>query len=73
MRLLLDNNLFPRLVGVLVGVGWDVVHVRKLGLEAAHGVGLPQDGRGGSGYPVASVSLPRSGPGAGVKVEYRMR
>jgi hypothetical protein len=25
MRLLLDNNLFPRLVGVLVGVGWDIV------------------------------------------------
>lgn len=35
MRLLLDNNLSPRLVGVLVGMGWDVVHVGKLGLQAA--------------------------------------
>lgn len=36
MRLLLDANLSLRLVGVLVGVGWDVVHVRKLGVQAAH-------------------------------------
>jgi predicted nuclease of predicted toxin-antitoxin system len=35
MRLLLDNNLSPRLVAVLVGVGWDVVHVGKLGLQVA--------------------------------------
>jgi hypothetical protein len=36
MRLLLNNNLSPRLVGVLVGMGWDAVHVRKPGLQAAH-------------------------------------
>jgi hypothetical protein len=41
--------------------------------DSAVYVGLPQDGRGGSGYPVASASLSRSGPGAGVQVEHRMR
>ena len=35
MRLLLDNNLSPRLVDVLAAAGWDVVHVRSLGLSAA--------------------------------------
>jgi len=35
MRLLLDNNLSPRLVEVLSAEGWDVVHVRPLGLQAA--------------------------------------
>jgi predicted nuclease of predicted toxin-antitoxin system len=35
MRLLLDNNLSPRLVEVLGKEGWDVVHVRELGLHAA--------------------------------------
>lgn len=35
MRLLLDNNLSPRLVGVFADAGWDVVHIRALGLHAA--------------------------------------
>lgn len=35
MRLLLDNNLSPRLCDVLGKEGWDVVHVRDLGLHAA--------------------------------------
>ncbi len=35
MRLLLDNNLSPRLVEVLVKEGWDVVHVGSRGLRAA--------------------------------------
>jgi predicted nuclease of predicted toxin-antitoxin system len=35
MRLLLDNNLSVRLVDVLATAGWDVVHVRSLGLQAA--------------------------------------
>lgn len=35
MRLLLDNNLSPRLCGLLARNGWDVVHVRTLGLQAA--------------------------------------
>ncbi|GAA3240746.1 hypothetical protein GCM10017691_43180 [Pseudonocardia petroleophila] len=35
MRLLLDNNLSPRLVGLLTPGGWDVVHLRSLGLHAA--------------------------------------
>lgn len=35
MRLLLDNNLSPRLVDALAVVGWDVLHVRALGLHAA--------------------------------------
>lgn len=35
MRLLLDNNLSPRLVDVLAEEGWDVVHVRGFGLQAA--------------------------------------
>ena len=35
MRLLLDNNLSPRLVDVLAQDGWDVVHVGSLGLRAA--------------------------------------
>ena len=35
MRLLLDNNLSPRLVDVLSKEGWDVVHVGSLGLRAA--------------------------------------
>lgn len=36
MRLLLDNNLSPRLCEVLAGNDWDVVHVRTLGLRAAN-------------------------------------
>ena len=36
MRLLLDNNLSPRLVDVLAKEGWDVVHVGALGLRAAN-------------------------------------
>lgn len=35
MRLLLDNNLSPRLVDALSAAGWDVVHVASLGLRAA--------------------------------------
>ena len=35
MRLLLDNNLSPRLVELLAREGWDVAHVRALGLRAA--------------------------------------
>lgn len=35
MRLLLDNNLSPRLVYVLSAAGWDVVHVASLGLRSA--------------------------------------
>ena len=35
MRLLLDNNLSPRLVGLLAAAGWDVIHIRSLGLHAA--------------------------------------
>lgn len=35
MRLLLDNNLSPRLGDVLALEGWDIVHVRSLGLRAA--------------------------------------
>jgi predicted nuclease of predicted toxin-antitoxin system len=35
VRLLLDNNLSPRLADVLGKEGWDVVHVGALGLRAA--------------------------------------
>ena len=35
MRLLLDNNLSPRLVDVLLAAGWDVVHVASLELRSA--------------------------------------
>jgi predicted nuclease of predicted toxin-antitoxin system len=35
MRLMLDNNLSPRLVEILTQEGWDVVHVSALGLCAA--------------------------------------
>ena len=35
MRLLLDNNLSPRLVDILSAAGWDVVHVASLGLRSA--------------------------------------
>jgi predicted nuclease of predicted toxin-antitoxin system len=35
VRLLLDNNLSPRLVDVLGKEAWDVVHVGALGLRAA--------------------------------------
>jgi predicted nuclease of predicted toxin-antitoxin system len=35
VRLLLDNNLSPRLVEILTQEGWDVVHVSALGLRAA--------------------------------------
>ena len=35
MRLLLDNNLSPRLVELLTLGGWNVAHVRALGLQAA--------------------------------------
>ena len=35
MRLLLDNNLPERLVQLLGAAGWDVLHVRALGLHAA--------------------------------------
>jgi Domain of unknown function (DUF5615) len=35
MRLLLDNNLSPRLVDILGAAGWDVVHVASLGLRSA--------------------------------------
>lgn len=35
MRLLLDNNLPPRLVEEPALAGWDVLHLRQLGLQAA--------------------------------------
>jgi predicted nuclease of predicted toxin-antitoxin system len=35
VRLLLDNNLSIRLGAVLEKEGWDVVHLRSLGLQAA--------------------------------------
>ena len=35
MRLLLDNNLSPRLVDLLTAPGWDVTHVRHLALHRA--------------------------------------
>lgn len=35
MRLLIDNNLSPRLVNALTADGWDVTHVRALGLHSA--------------------------------------
>lgn len=35
MRLLLDNNLSPRLCETLAREGWDVVHVSAIGLRAA--------------------------------------
>ena len=35
MRVLLDNNLSPRLVALLAEASWDVTHVRSLGLRAA--------------------------------------
>jgi len=35
MRLLLDNNLSPRLAPVLGAVGWDVIHVRTFDLQRA--------------------------------------
>jgi hypothetical protein len=59
MRLLLDNNLSPRLVGVLVVVGWDVVHVRKLRLQAAHDENVPQAARDDD--RILSVLIPISG------------
>jgi predicted nuclease of predicted toxin-antitoxin system len=34
MRLLLDNNLSPRLAEVMSKAGWDAVHVAALGLRA---------------------------------------
>ncbi|MBW0088430.1 DUF5615 family PIN-like protein [Pseudonocardia sp. KRD-184] len=35
MRLLLDNNLSPRLIDIMSTGGWDVVHVASMGLRAA--------------------------------------
>lgn len=35
MRLLIDNNLSPRLAEEPALAAWDVVHVRELGLQAA--------------------------------------
>jgi predicted nuclease of predicted toxin-antitoxin system len=35
VRLLLDNNLSPRLGALLAEKGWNVTHVRSLGLQAA--------------------------------------
>jgi predicted nuclease of predicted toxin-antitoxin system len=35
VRLLLDNNLSPRLVDLLTAPGWNVTHVRHLGLHRA--------------------------------------
>lgn len=35
MRVLLDNNLSPRLVPILSASGWDVAHVRAIGLRDA--------------------------------------
>ena len=36
MRLLLDNNLSVRLIDVMKPTGWDVIHLRPLGLQAAN-------------------------------------
>ncbi len=35
MRLLLDEMMSPKLGGLLAGEGWDIVHVRELGLGSA--------------------------------------
>jgi predicted nuclease of predicted toxin-antitoxin system len=35
MKILLDNNLSPRLADALVAHGWDAIHVGALGLAAA--------------------------------------
>lgn len=35
MRLLLDDNLSPRLIDILSAAGWDVVHTASMGLRAA--------------------------------------
>jgi predicted nuclease of predicted toxin-antitoxin system len=35
MKVLLDNNLSPRLADALVAHGWDAIHVGALGLAAA--------------------------------------
>ncbi len=35
MRLLIDNNLSPRLVAALTAAGWDATHVRALDLHFA--------------------------------------
>jgi predicted nuclease of predicted toxin-antitoxin system len=35
VRVLLDNNLSPRLVALLTEAGWDVTHVSSFGLRAA--------------------------------------
>lgn len=43
MKLLLDNNLSPRLADTLSAHGWDVVHVRSLGLAAATEVALTEN------------------------------
>lgn len=42
MRLLLDNNLSPRLAEVLSKAGWDAVHVVTLGLRAAEDIVVTQ-------------------------------
>lgn len=50
MRLLVDNNLSPRLVDVPAKEGWDVAHVASLGLRSASDRAVLQaardDGRG---------------------------
>lgn len=48
MRLLVDNNLSPRLCQVLADAGWDAAHVRSLGLRSATDqVGMEEARSGG--------------------------
>ena len=69
MRLLLDNNLSPRLVDVLSKEGWDIVHVGSLGLRAASDRVVLQrardDGRAlvSADTDSARYSPPRASPG----------
>ena len=54
MRLLLDNNLSPRLVDVLSKGGWDVVHVGSLGLRAASDRVVLQTARDDGRIPISA-------------------
>ncbi|WP_433505886.1 DUF5615 family PIN-like protein [Pseudonocardia halophobica] len=69
MRLLLDNNLSPRLCALLSHEGWDATHVRSLGLRAASDRTVLLTARtesrvlvSGHGLRRATGRRPRSGP-----------
>src|SRR5450759_2674713 len=69
VRLLLDNNLSPRLVGYLRNAGHDVVHVRDHGLQAAPdeqvlGIARQQDRTLDSADTDFGTLLARTGTGA---------